>query len=320
MEKNTYAISAFIATSPEQAFAYLRHLPNLDEWTLGSRMQEQVDDDTWIGTASGYQRTLYYHVRALENPRFHAIEWQCGYTYNEYFKAYPVVVFPADYVEPDTVERGVYFHWVAAIDPISRTPMIMEGIQTVHDSEARALKAALERQEGLTEAARGKYRIEADTIYIHAPLDMAVAFLGDLRTMADWSHLLKPDGDIAPEHGRFLDEYRQKVEVTLRTTKLGEHYLVEQDYNYPEHDFLQRSPTLLIPVSHAFGNPAAEGVLLHRITFWPNDSTPRHGKLSLADFGAENMNIKRLLEKQAGNMASFALGKSYLPPNIAPHV
>ena len=108
MEKNTYAISAFIATSPEAAFAYLRRLPNLDEWTLGSRMLEQVDEDTWIGSASGYQRTLYYHVRSLENPRFHAIEWQCGYAHREYFKSYPVMLFPTDYVESGSSERGVW--------------------------------------------------------------------------------------------------------------------------------------------------------------------------------------------------------------------
>ena len=58
-------------------------------------MKEQVDADTWIGTASGYQRTLYYHVRRLENTRFCGIEWQCGYEYRKYFKCYPVLLFPA---------------------------------------------------------------------------------------------------------------------------------------------------------------------------------------------------------------------------------
>jgi len=313
MEKNTYAISAFIATSPEAAFAYLRRLPNLDEWTLGSRMLEQVDEDTWIGSASGYQRTLYYHVRSLENPRFHAIEWQCGYAYREYFKSYPVMLFPTDYVEPGSSERGVYFHWVAAIDPLQRTQMIMDGIQTVHDSECRALKAALERREGLTEAARGRYRIEADTIYINAPIEMAVAFLGDLRTMAQWSHLLKPDGEVAAQRGRFVDEYRQSVEVTLRTHQLEDHWLIEQDCVYPRHGVMQRAPMLLIPLAHAFGDPSAPGLLLHRITFWNNETRERHGKLSLADYGAEDMNIKRLLERKAGNLETFALGRSYLP-------
>ena len=47
--------------------------------------------------------------------------------------------------------------------------------------------------------------------------------------------------------------------------------------------------------------------------FWKNGVMPRHGKLTIDDFGAENMNIKRMLEAKAGNLATFALGKSYLP-------
>ena len=319
MEANTFSTSAFIAAPPETAFAYLCRLQNLDEWTLGSRMKEKVDDDTWIGTASGYQRTLYYHVRRLENTRFYGIEWQCGYEYRNYFKSYPVLLFPPDYVEPDSAETGVYLHWVSVIDPVQRTPMIMQGIQTVHDSEARSLKAALEREQGLTEAAHGQYRVEADTIYVNAPIDMAAEFIGDLRTMEHWSHLLKPIGTIQPEHGGFLDEYRQTVEVTLRTSRFQEYYLVEQDYFHPEHKTMQRSPTFLIPLSHAFGDPAVPGFLLHRITFWKNGAPPRHGKLGIEDFGAENMNIKRLLEAKAGNLQTFALGKSYLPPSNRVH-
>jgi hypothetical protein len=294
-------------------YEYLGRLKNLDEWTLGSRMKEQVDADTWIGSASGYQRTLYYHVRRLENARFCGIEWQCGYEYRKYFKSYPVLLFPPEYLEPGSKESGVYFHWVSVIDPVQRTPMIMQGIQTVHNSEARSLKAALERRTGLTEAAQGLHHIETDTIYVDAPIEMGAEFIGDLRTMESWSHLLKPAGTIAPEHGAFLDEYGQTVEVTLRTNQLEDYYLVEQDYYHPLHNFMQRSPTFLIPLAYAFGDASVSGFLLHRITFWKNDGRARHGKLTIDDFGAENMNIKRLLEAKAGNLATFALGKSYLP-------
>jgi hypothetical protein len=69
MESNTFSTSVFIAAPPKTVYDYLGRLKNLDEWTLGSRMKEEVDDSTWIGTASGYQRTLYYHVRRLENNR-----------------------------------------------------------------------------------------------------------------------------------------------------------------------------------------------------------------------------------------------------------
>jgi hypothetical protein len=317
MESNTFSTSAFIAAPLEDAYQYLCLLKNLDEWTLGSRMKEQVDEDTWIGTASGYQRTLYYHVRRLENPRFRGIEWQCGYEYRKYFKSYPVLLFPPDYVEPGNTETGVYFHWVSVIDPVQRTPMIMQGIQTVHNSEARSLKAALERKAGLTEAAIGRHCIETDTIYVNAPIEMAAEFLGDLRTMEHWSHLLKPVGTIEPERGTYLDEYRQTVEVTLRTTQFQEYYLIEQDYFHPQHNTMQRSPTFLIPLSYAFGDPKAPGFLLHRITFWKNGEAPRHGKLGIEDFGAENMNIKRMLEAKAGNLATFALGQSYIPQENA---
>ncbi len=249
--------------------------------------------------------------------RFSGIEWQCGYEYREYFKSYPVLLFPPDYIEPGSTESGVYFHWVSVIDPVQRTPMIMQGIQTVHNSEARSLKAALERRAGLTEARTGLYRIEADTIYVNAPIEMGAEFLGDLRTMETWSHLLKPAGDhSARERGTFTDEYGQRVDVTLRTNRLEEYYLVEQDYVHPQHNFTQRSPTFLIPLSYAFGDPGVPGFLLHRITFWKNGVAPRHGKLTIDDFGAENMNIKRLLEAKAGNLETFALGKSYLPQPI----
>src|SRR5437868_8067958 len=126
MEKNTFATSAFIQTSTARAFEYLRRLENLNEWTLGSRMVERIDADTWMGTASGYQSMLCYHVRTLEHPRLQAIEWQCGYRYDEYFKQYPVLLLPSDYLDPEAQEHGTYLHWVSVIDPVRRTPMIME--------------------------------------------------------------------------------------------------------------------------------------------------------------------------------------------------
>lgn len=319
MEKNTFATSAYIAAPPEAAHEYLCRLKNLDEWTLGSRMIEQVDEDTWIGTASGYQRSLYYHVRRLDHPKFKGIEWQCGYEHRRYFKAYPVLLFPPAYVDPDAAEPGVYLHWVSAIDPVKRTPMIMEGIEAVHRSECRALKAALERRAGLTEAARGRYRVATDTIYVDAPIDRAAEYIGDARTLATWSHLLRPAGEVRRDGGDFHDEYGQDVEVTIRTHELADYRLVEQDFYYPRHDFLQRCPVLLIPCAHAFGDPAASGVLHHRITFWSHDTPPRHGRLQIEDFGAESLNVKRQLEAQAGNLETFARGMSYTPrPDALP--
>ena len=86
MEANTFATTVYAQVPASRAFEYLRRLQNLDEWTLGSRMRTRIDDDTYMGTASGYQTMLCYHVRTLEHPRLGAIEWQCGYRYREYFK------------------------------------------------------------------------------------------------------------------------------------------------------------------------------------------------------------------------------------------
>lgn len=317
MEENTFATSAYIATSPQTAFDYLCRLENLDDWTLYSRMIEKIDEDTWLGTASGYQHNLYYHVKRIENEFFRGIEWHCGFEYQQYFQVYPVLLFPTEYIEPGTDEPGVYFHWLSFIDPKRRTPMIMQGIDTVHTSECRSLKAILERQGGHTEAARGRYRIEADTIYVDAPLELGFEFLSDLRTMDDWAHLLRADGEVTPDSGEFRDEYDQKVKVTLRSHDFQRYYLIEQTYYYPDHDFTQRCPTLIIPCSYAFGDPTAQGFIQHRVTFWPVDRPLRHGKLQLQDYGAESMNVKRLLEAKAGNTETFARGMSYQPANSA---
>ncbi|GAB1544972.1 hypothetical protein NUACC21_76480 [Scytonema sp. NUACC21] len=312
-EKNTFATSAFIATAPETAYEYLCSLKNLDEWTLYSRMQEQVDEDTWVGTASGYQTRLYYHVKKLEHPVFHGIEWHCGLEYKKYYQVYPVLLFSPDYIEPGTDEKGVYLHWISFVDPKRRSPLIMEGIHTVHTSECRSLKGNLERKAGLTTAAKGRYYIDTDTIYVNAPIEMGVEFLSDLRTMDDWAHLLRADGDIAPQSGEFRDEYDQKVKVTLRSQPVSKWHLLEQEYYYPDHKFYQRCVVLLIPTSYAFGDPEAPGFIQHRIAFWKVGEQLPHGKLQIEDFGSESLNIKRLLEAKAGNLNNLAQGLSYMP-------
>ena len=166
---------------------------------------------------------------------------------------------------------------------------------------------------GILKQHGGRYRIEADTIYVDAPIALGFEFLKDLRNMDDWAHLLRADGEIEPESGEFRDEYNQKVKVTLRSHDLNNYYLIEQTYYYPDYDFTQRCPTIIIPCSYAFGDPNAQGFIQHRIIFWPVDQPLRHGKLQLQDFGAESMNVKRLLEAQAGNTETFARGMSYQP-------
>ncbi|MEH2314746.1 MAG: scytonemin biosynthesis cyclase/decarboxylase ScyC [Nostoc sp.] len=320
MEKNTFATSAYIATSPESAFDYLCSLKNLDEWTLYSRMKEQIDEDTWLGTASGYHKNLYYHVKKLENPLFYGIEWHCGLEYQKYFQVYPVLLFPTDYIEPGTDEKGVYFHWLSFVDPKRQTQMIMQGIHTVHTSECRSLKGNLERKAGLTAAAKGSHFIDTDTIYVDAPIEIGIEYLKDLRNIDEWAHLLRPNGEINLESGEFKDEYDQKVKVSVRVHSLSKYYLLEQEHFYPDYEYYQRSVALLIPTAYAFADPEASGFILHRITFWKTDGTVSHGKLQIEDFGAESMNIKRLLEAKAGNLKSFDRGMSYLPKTPEPLV
>lgn len=314
MEENTFATSAYIATSPEKAFDYLCHLEHLDDWTLFSHMIKQIDEDTWLGTASGYQRNLYYHVKRLENPFFKGIEWHCGFEYQKYFQVYPVFLFSPEYIEPGTDEKGVYFHWLSFVDPTRRTPMIMQGIETVHTSECRSLKAILERQEGLTQAAKGRYTIDTFTIYVDAPWELGAEYLSDVRNLEEWSHLLRSRNLVEAHTGEFLDEYDRPVQFSLRSHCLNNnYYLIEQNAFYPDYNFTQRCPTLVIPCAYAFGDPSAQGFILHRLAFFPLDHPLEYGKLQIQDFGAESMNIKRLLEAKVGHLDTFAQGMSYQP-------
>src|SRR5437762_580258 len=117
MEKNTFAVSAYVAAPFQSIVDYLAELSNLNEWTLFSRMQRQVDESTWVGTASGYQQPLYYRVKRVEYGPFQGIEWHTGFEPGVYHQVYPVLVFPSGYVnpaEPDhEPEPGAYVHWVS---------------------------------------------------------------------------------------------------------------------------------------------------------------------------------------------------------------
>jgi cytochrome P450 len=316
MEDNTFSTSFYAQTPAARAFAYLRRLQNLDEWTLGSRMRTRIDDDTFMGTASGYQTMLCYHVRTLEHPRFAAIEWQCGYRYREYFKQYPVFVFPSQYADSHGDEDGSYIHWVSVIDPARRTEMIMQGIAAVHQYEARGLKAALERGERIAQPAEGRCSVLSDTMWVHAPIAMARELLADPRTLAGWAPLFRA---VDAGAGSFTDEYVRRVQVEFAACDLGDYVLVEQDYVYPDLGEVQRCPIVLIPCARAFG-AEAPGFLLHRLAFVHSDGSQAYGRTSASELIAESMAIKRTLEARAGNLTSFARGMSYRPdPSTTRH-
>ncbi len=312
-ERNTVAVSAYIDTSLDASLAYMQRLEHLNDWTLFSRMVEKVDDYTWLGTASCYQSQLYYHLRTIDTPRFTGIEWHCGLEYQNYFQVYPALLFPPSYVRPGSQETGSYLHWVSFVDPRRRTGMMEQAVELVHRSEVRSLKAILERKAGLSRAAVGEWDIRSQTIYIDAPLADGVAYLADVRNVAEWAHLLRADGQLGSDRGVFRDEYDQVVEVSTSVQELGKYFIVEEDRHFPQHEKWERCPTLLIPCSYAFGDPEATGYLQHRITFWPRTETPTRGRLLLEDYAAESVNIKRLIEARAGNLETFARGLSYLP-------
>ena len=311
MERNTFATSTYIATSPDAAFDYLRDLRNLDEWTLYSRMVEQVDENTWRGTASGYQHDLYYHVRPIETPLFRGVEWHCGFEPGKYFQCYPAPVFPASYVGSD--EPGVYFHWLSFCGPERVTPMLMQGIHYVHTAEIRSLKGVLERKAGLKAAARGRFEVQTASIFVDAPLDLSASHLGDLRNFAEWAYFIKPDGEVGPDSGRFRDEYGQPVDVEVRSHDCFNYVILEFAHHYRELNYVQRNLMFLVPTAYAFGNPKARGCIQHRIAFLEKGSPPLHGRLQIEDYGAEAMSLKRVLERKAGNLDSFARGMSYIP-------
>ena len=335
MERNTFATSTYIAAPEKAAFDYLRDLRNLNEWTLYSRMVEQMDENTWRGTASGYHNDLYYHVRPIETPLFRGVEWHCGFEYGKYFQCYPALVFPAGYVGSD--EDGVYFHWLSFCGPERVTPMIMQGIHYVHTAEIRSLKGNIERRAGHDAAVSGRYAVETSSIFVDAPLDLAAEFLGDIGNLAQWAYFIRPDdalpngpngggsnghgsnghGSNGANRGNFIDEYGQPVEVSVRTHDLRNYVILEFEHQYRRLNYLQRSLMMLVPCSYAFGNPAARGCIQHRIAFFPKDAPPQHGKLQIEDYGAESMSLKRVLEQKAGNLQSFALGGSYTPEMVA---
>ena len=314
MESNTFATSTYIATSPDTAFEYIRELRNLDEWTLYSRMIEQMDETTWRGTASGYQHDLFYHVRPIQTQMFNGVEWHCGYKYGEYFQCYPTLLFPASYVGSD--EPGVYFHWLSFVGPKRRTPMIMQGIHTVHTAEIRSLKGTLERKAGLVQAAQGRFEIKTDSIFVDAPYQLAADYLGDLRNLSEWGFLTKPGGAVDAREGSFIDEYDQKVEVVLRRHDLGHYAILEFEHRYGG-GFVQRNCMFLVPCSYAFGEPEAKGCIQHRVAFFDRTALPQHGKLQIEDYGAESMSLKRVLENKAGNLQSFGRGMSYIMEKAA---
>jgi hypothetical protein len=310
MERNTYATSIYIDVPVAVAAGYLRDGANLGEYTLSSRMRERVDDATWLGTSSGYQADLYYHVRHRDLDQIQIVEWHCGKEVGRYYHVYPMLLFTPQYFGSPVgaAESGTYYHWISFVDPARTNPMISEGLPTVHRAESHSLKAQLERRAGRRRAAPSALELRSHTVYVDAPLGDAVSYLGDPATATEWGFLLRPDG------ARLFDEYDHPIEIRLTVHDLGEYWMIEHDTHYLETAAVVRTPLLVFPAAYAFAQPAASGVIVHRVTAWPVGKGREVGKGSIDDYDTEVINAKRLLEARAGNLEAYARGCSYLGP------
>jgi len=298
MEKNTCATSIYIAAPPAEVAAFLADGMNLNRYTLFSRMHTQIDETTWLGTASGYQAGLYYHVRRRDLGDLQIVEWHCGAELGVYHHVYPMLAFSPRYWGSD--EPGTYYHWVSFVDPQRGTRMIEEGIQAVHNAEMHSLKAVLETGHGARRAIRGALGLRSHTIYIDVPFELAVEYFGDPANATEWGYLLRREGS------RVVDEYNNALDLRLTVRDLGPYKIVEHDSHYTEA--LVRTPIVLIPSTYAFGRPDAPGLIMHRVSAWPRTI----GKGSPDDYLAEAINAKRILEARAGNLEAFGRGGSYL--------
>lgn len=314
MEKHTFTASTYIGVDAYAAYRYLADLKNLGEWTLNSKMREQVDADTWIGTSSVSAQPLYYHLHRLPDLPFPAFEWHCGTELHRYQHIHPIFLFPSEYVEPGTTERGVYFHWLSFGNPAKRTQAIEEGIlDLVHNSESRLLKARLERANGLRSSAKGRFAIKAKSIFVDAPFDLLAEYLGDPVHMNDWGHLFRLERRMSSNNAVFMDEYDHPLEVRTAMHRFSDSVLIEYDALYPGTGRHVRTPVVIVPCAHAFGEPSARGCILHRLYFAPSEDA-HIDNYPDDDIAAENLNIKRIVEAKAGNAASLAKGFSYTMP------
>lgn len=306
MEKNTYATSFYIDAPLRSVKAYLMDGMSLNEYTLFSRMERRIDDTTWLGTASGYQNGLYYHARQHDLDEIQIVEWHCGKEPSSFFHVYPMLMFAPSYF--GSSEQGTYYHWISFVDPARRTQMITEGLPTVHRSEARSLKAHLERRAGRDHAIAGALDLASHTIYVEAPVEAAYAYLADPANAAEWGYLFRRDGS------RHVDLYGRELEISIQARDLGAYRLVDYTTRYVATGEVIRSPMLLIPCAYAFAAANAPGFILHRMTAWPRENARTHGKTSTDDYDTEAINAKRIIEARAGNLAAYARGCSYRAP------
>jgi hypothetical protein len=307
LERNTYTTSIYIDAPVAAVRQYLTDGMSLNEYTLYSRMHERVDETTWLGTASGYQTGLYYHVRYRDLGGIQIVEWHCGTELGKYYHVYPMLLVDPKYFGSN--ERGTYYHWISFVDPARATAMISQGLPTVHRSEARSLKGHLERRQGHRTAVRGSLELRPHTIYVDAPIEQAAAYLRDPANLTEWGYMLRRDGSA------LVDEYDRPCRIELTEHDLGEYRVIEHDTHYTSGEVV-RCPLVLIPANYAFAQPGATGFVMHRVSAWPTSLERTIGKSAPDDYDTEAINAKRIIEANAGNLDAYARGCSYTPRKV----
>jgi hypothetical protein len=236
----------------------------------------------------GYQRPLTTMRSAIG--QIQIVEWHCGFEPGVYHHVYPMVLFPAEYFS-SARETGTYFHWISFVDPARGTPAIAEGLPTVHRAEARSLKAQLEKRAGHRHAVEPALALKSHTVYVDAPPALVMGYLAD-PSNATSGDLLRRDG------ARIFDEY-DTTRARLTCHDLGGYQLIERRATSDRH----RDPhaDLVVPSRRTFAQPAAPGVVLHRITAWPwKVSAPaKASSRSTTSTTPRRLRLRRILEGKA---------------------
>ncbi len=331
MEENTYAASVFVQTSADAALAYLSDLSNLEHWTLGTRVHEQIDATTWVGSVTSSRDPVYFHLHEAAQFPVPTFEWQVGRSPGCYSAVHRWLIIPASLAHPGFDSGGVYLHWLSFSNPARRTVLANLGYdRTVHQTELRHLKAVLERAQGLSSAACASHRLCAASLYVDAPAAIIGEYLGALtnlpQTMRMWRQSATAPGDLpaATASATFTDAYLRPVRATaqlfadtalaLVTLQLAARTALPADSTTTT-----AAATILsaiLPCAHVFGAPDASGCVLHRIAFAPEPehAGSLHGPHDARDLFAESLSIKRHVELLAGHPDSFAQGYSYPSP------
>ena len=260
MEANTFTTTVYARTPAARAFAYLRRLQNLDEWTLGSRMMHAhrrrhlhghgvgLPDDAVLPRAHARARRVRGDRVAMRLPLARLLQ------------AIPGVRVPVAVCGPGR-RRGRQLHPLDQRDrsgPPHRDDHA--GIAAVHHYEGRGLKAALERREGIAQPARRAIvRALGHDVGRCADRNGSRAVLADRRPSPLWAPLFRPSHAAA---ATFVDEYARRVHVEFTAMRAGRLRAGRAGLRLSRSRVRQRCPIVLVPC-------------VARVLFWPHQSGMR---------------------------------------------